>query len=468
MFLFSLLFQFGCAQPNLTSSDPPAVIPQPATVGTVFNNKSVDVDLTAWQVVNSATITIANRGTDSAVMPAVFVKGDAALNRESILSFIKSSGPLSDEQFALATWRFLKDHTQHYCVAGAPGDPGNFALDPLRLLNGYGEICCDQSAVVLSWLWASAGYPSRFGEMPFHTVAEIYYSGAWHLYDADEKVFYLKKDNKTVASLADIIADPSLVSRVADANGNDPSGINAQWLADQFAVAKPSYNNIQDPKESVWYLLPNQTFTLRSQNSTNEVFNGRPDDDALSPGTVTSGQFDLKLDFAQPDWDKLTNNQYGVTTLISGSDGFLTNTSSSLGPGYVVYHLSSPFPVFSLAVSGIVYREDSSARINASLLLDGMHWAPAFPMNAEVGTPTQATVDLTSAAAGQYSYWVMLELSGSAPYVARIGSVHITAEVQVAQILFPTLVPSAVNHLIFQDWSPALDTHDVNISVDVK
>ena len=49
--------------------------------------------------------------------------------------------------------------------------------------------------------------------MTFHTVPEIYYNNGWHLYDADHKVYYLAEDNKTVAILAEIIADPSLVAR---------------------------------------------------------------------------------------------------------------------------------------------------------------------------------------------------------------------------------------------------------------
>ncbi len=68
-------------------------------------------------------------------------------------------------------------------------------------------------------------------------VPEIYYNnGSGYPDDVDHKVYYLSKNNKTVASLAEIIADPSLVARVADANGNDPSGYPAALWAEQYAA----------------------------------------------------------------------------------------------------------------------------------------------------------------------------------------------------------------------------------------
>ena len=400
-------------------------------------------------------------------MPAVFVQAGSGLSRSSILSFIRAAGPLTDAQFALATWRFISQHNQHYCVAGAPCDLFGEAVDPMRLLHGYGFTCCEQATYILDWLWRGARYQARAASMTFHEVPEIYYDGAWHMYDADHKVFYLEKDNKTVASVADVIADPSLVSRAADANGNDPVGYSAQWMADQYAAAKPGYYYNTFSDETIYTLGSSQTFTLRSANATTNIFHGAfSGAEPLASDAVNSGQFDWELDFARPDWKELTSSSNGTGTLINGADTFLTNSSTS--PGDVTYHLSSPFPVFSLVVSGTVYLQDSSAAVNVYLMHDGSPWSTAFPMNAKAGTPIQTTADLTSAVAGQYSYFIKLQLSGSTPNMAQIGAVHIISEVQVAKMLFPHLVPGALNHLTYQDWSPATIPHDVEISVGVK
>jgi hypothetical protein len=172
------------------------------------------------------------------------------------------------------------------------------------------------------------------------------------------------------------------------------------------------------------------------------------------------------LDFARTDWRQFPVSLDGIGTFPGSTDVFITNVAAK--SGNIVYYISSPFPVFSLQVSGIVYRDNSAASVSAYFSNDGVHWSAAFPMNPEPDTPAQTTADLSPAAVGQYSYFVMLSLSGGAPDAARIAAVHITSEVQVAKILFPILVPGTINHLTYQDWSPALDQHDVKVSVTVQ
>jgi len=480
LFFFSLLLQFGCGHDPAV---PAVVSPAPVSLSGIAYSKNFDVDLTAWHLINSATIAISNRGSNSVIMPSVFIKGGPGLNRSSILSSIQTAGSLTDEQFALATWSFVSQHNQHYCSAGAPGDAFNDAEDPMRILHGYGFTCCDQSTDILVWIWRGAGYQARAARMAFHEVPEIYYHDAWHMYDADHKVYYLARDHTTVASVADIIADSSLVADTADVDGNDPVGYSAQWMAEQYAVATPAYDYSTFSEETTYSLRSSQSFTLRSENTTTSIFHGPSGDEPLGSDAVNSGQFDWQLDFARPDWKELSDSANGVGTLNSGTDTFLTNSNTS--PGYVIYHFSSPFPVFNLVVSGMVYRQDVTSAVNAYLLHDDSHWSTAFPMNPEVGNPVLTTADLTSAAVGQYSYFVMLRLSGSAPNAARIARVHIISEVQVAKMLFPNLVPGTINHLSYQNWIPLqrvssrggtervvpdapADTRDVEISVTVR
>src|SRR5579872_1404951 len=190
-------------QPGLTSSN------GSVTASSVPYEKNVDFDLSSSTSISpQATFTLSNQGNDAIVMPAMVVSGNSALNRSSILYPLQS---LKDEQFAMATWQFMVKNTQHYCEAGAPGDPNDLTIEPMRLLNGFGGMCCDQGTRVLNWLWQGAGYKARLVTMDFHTVPEIYYAGAWHMFDSDHMVYYLQLDNKTVASVADIIANPYLV-----------------------------------------------------------------------------------------------------------------------------------------------------------------------------------------------------------------------------------------------------------------
>lgn len=449
-----------------TPIKPPVSVPLSPPVRLSSYTSGVDFDLTGSASISSASISIVNNGASSLTMPAVFLNGDAGLNRSSVLDFIQKNGPLADQDFALAVWTFVTQHTTHYCIAGAPGDTNNFALEPMRLMHGFGFTCCDQSSRILAWLWQGAGYPSRVATMAFHTVPEIYYQGAWHMYDGDHRVYYLASDDKTVASLAQIIADPTLVSRVADSNGNDPVGYSADWMASQYAASIPSYQTIDYTRTGTYSLLPGQTFMLRSQNIFNNVFYGNiAGNPALQPSDVTSAQFDWGLDFANANWNVLAFSHDGLSTVSNGGSTYLTNSGSAAGT--VVYSLSSPFPLFSLTVSGLTYRADDTAAINAYFSTDGSKWSNAFPLNSDAGISATTSADLSVSALGQYSYYVKLEMSGSAN-AARIANVHITSDVQAANILFPKLLPGAVNHLTYQDWSPTGIDRNVSVSLAVQ
>jgi hypothetical protein len=427
--------------------------------------KSFDFDLSAYSTMPAASITISNQGTGSILLPAVFLEGDSALNRSSVLSSIQSAGALPDEEFALATWEFVTHHTVHYCYAGAPGDANDFALEPMRLLHGFGFACCDESSRILNWLWQAAGYPTRVAQMTFHTVPEIFYKGAWHMYDADHKVYYLEEDNRTVASVATVIANPSLVARTEDKNGNDPAGFPAKLMASLYATATPYYYSIDYKTAQTYSLQPGQSFTLQSKNSTTGIFHGGSGD-PLDSTAVSSGVFDWGLDFSQPNWYSLSSAQQGVSTSTSGANVFLTNTGADTG--FITYFLSSPFPVFTLRVTGLVYLADSGAAVNAYFSTDGSNWSTAFPLNGKVGGLVRTTADLSNAAQGQYSYYVKIELLGNEAHAAQIASPHITAVVQDSLFMFPKLVPGQVNHVTYQDWSPRADTRNVNVSLNLQ
>jgi hypothetical protein len=293
---------------------------------------ALDFDLSRVPNIDQARITIANHGDTPLVMPEVFLAGSPAMNRASILSWIQAQGALTDEQFASAAWTFVSQHFWHLCSAGNPAV--GEAFDPQRLLRGYGFACCNQVSRVLVWVWQGAGYPARLASMTnFHTVAEIYYQGAWHMYDPDHKVYYLARDNQTVIDVATAKADPYLVARTADANGKDPVGYSAQWMADQYAVAELSYWTPHYTSDTQYTLRPAESFTLNSENLFSDVLYqrlatsfGRP-----APYSATSGQYDWALDFSQPTWSTYASSINGVTTLVSGQRVFLTNTGSESG-----------------------------------------------------------------------------------------------------------------------------------------
>lgn len=450
----SLHLLVGCGS-NASRPSSPAM-----TANAAPFESSVLIDLSSSSSIDpNSVLTISNQGEQPLVMPAVVLQGDSALNRSSILYPRRG---LKNEEFALSTWQFVSAHSQHYCNAGAPGDPDDYSSEPMRLFDGFGMGCCEQRAFVLAWVWQGAGYQSRLVWMAFHEVPEIFYEGAWHMFDPDHDIYYLQLDNKTVASVADVIANPSLVARAADANGLDPLGFSAQWMADQYAVQVPQYLTIDYSAEQTYLLQPGQSLNLNYAQIV-PVFYGTVLQDFI-PNAAT-GRFDWNLDYSKPNWARLTSANTAVTTVNDGSSVFLTNSGPDTG--FAIYAFSSPFPLISLKVNGLVKLNTPDAAVNAYFSTDGSSWSTAFPLTATAGVPAQASADLSGVSAGQYIYFVKLALSGNAPQSSGIANVHFVSQFQDSMFLFPHLVPGQVNHLTYQDWSPSTVDHQVKVSLSV-
>lgn len=105
-------------------------------------------------------------------------------------------------------WRWFSDHVRHdhpLLEEPWPGDPG-------RYVSSVGGGLCDDNAVGLARLWAALGYHARVWQLADHVVPEVQWQGRWEMYDPDLDVYYLD-DNARVASVAEIVLDPSLVTQ---------------------------------------------------------------------------------------------------------------------------------------------------------------------------------------------------------------------------------------------------------------
>ncbi len=121
------------------------------------------------------------------------------------LSFIKEG--MTDEQKALAIWTTVVKfrHQEPPPIEFLTGDGGD-VHDPIKTFNvyGYGMCCCESSNICA--LARYTGLKARGWGITGHSVPEIFYNDAWHLYDAS-LICYFKKSDGSVAGVEDIIAD---------------------------------------------------------------------------------------------------------------------------------------------------------------------------------------------------------------------------------------------------------------------
>ncbi len=178
-------------------------------------------------------ITIENLGDIPVVNPRMTVNGlydwyDA----ESMATEI-TRGCKTDEEKALAIWSWVLYTTYQR----SPRDDS--AVNPVRAMNGYGYGICGHVAAWMKCLWTAAGLKARVQELWGHTVSEVFYDGAWHLLDGNVKVFYLDRDNPTIASLATLEHDKWLIERTIHPRdvpydpwfrGPDPPERNAEFV----------------------------------------------------------------------------------------------------------------------------------------------------------------------------------------------------------------------------------------------
>jgi len=131
---------------------------------------------------------------------------------------------------------FWCDHVTH-ADSDAPG-----GKEPLAILNFWGYALCGDTTAALTRLAASYGVPARKIPLNGHVAAEYFYDDAWHILDADQNVCYLRLDNRTLASAADLRADPLLARRTKVFGRHAPMDVNA-------AVFNTSLHEFIDPKE---------------------------------------------------------------------------------------------------------------------------------------------------------------------------------------------------------------------------
>ena len=148
-------------------------------------------------------------------------------------------GCATDEEKALAIWEWLLWRGYQR----APMDES--AINPVRAMNGYGYGICGHNAAWLKALCQAIGLQARVHELCGHTINEVFWDGKWHFLDSNVKVYYLGRDNKTLASLDELEKDPWLIERTIHPQdpwerGKDPPGRNEQFV-NYIVSAKDNY-----------------------------------------------------------------------------------------------------------------------------------------------------------------------------------------------------------------------------------
>jgi hypothetical protein len=143
-------------------------------------------------ILSVAFVSLLRADVDS---PKVLRKGqpDSSDLQALAAAIYEDAGARTDRQRAEAIWRFFLTDGRFvapgywYHIAGwAYEEPLGEVLDPIKLLNSYGFGLCYQIAPVLEAVWKAGGFEdARVWFLTGHTVAEVFYEGAYHYFDSD-------------------------------------------------------------------------------------------------------------------------------------------------------------------------------------------------------------------------------------------------------------------------------------------
>ena len=158
-----------------------------------------------WQP--NRSLLIENLGQTDVVNPRVIVGGRRNWGTLQDVAREATAGYTSDADRARAVWEFLRRRRFHACTWD------NECNDVVKVLNVYGYTLCGNEAHLINDLWKAAGLTPRRGYPVGHVVCEVFYDGDYHLLDSDEHVICLERDNRTIASCAEVVRDHDLIKR---------------------------------------------------------------------------------------------------------------------------------------------------------------------------------------------------------------------------------------------------------------
>ena len=334
------------------------------------------------------------------------------------------------------------------------------AIHPVRAMNGYGYGICGHTSAWMKCLLTAAGIKARVHELWGHTISEAYWDGAWHMLDANVKVFYPGRDNRTMASLADLERDKGLIER--NIHPRDPwvRRPEPKWRTDEFVryivTDKDNYEEeTYDREIAKGYTM---AMTLRPGEKLLRWWTprlGKSDrSDGPAPERYANGRLVWEPDLARVDIRPfLSVPQWGNVDTAPGSGkepairvADLQNKTYTR-PAVFTIPVSSAYPIVGGRLQATLVKQGSSERDLVSIFFGAPGWRPGdllhAPREARAGE-VDLTLDAPIRKDGvRYSYGIGFAISGNAdanpPTQSGVQSFRLTSDLQVSPHSVPAL-----------------------------
>lgn len=396
-----------------------------------------------WQP--NRSVLIENAGQTDVQNPWIVV-GDKR-NRRTIEDIVAEAtrGYTNAGDRARAVWEFQRRQRFHACTWDAECN------DPLKVLNVYGYTLCGNEAHVINDLWKAAGLTTRRGRPIGHVVCEVFYDGDFHLMDSDEHVICLKRDNRTIASCAEVVRDHDLVKRTHTYG----IGRREDRKTDEFSASLYVYegqrqgdfgNNTKHAMDLT--LRPGESLELRWDHVGKEYSGGTDPEEGqrLRDGlgslarwgptaydNLRNGKLRYRPDLSRP------SAQRGVERIDSAT--FDTHSAAikpidPRKPATVVWHFASPYVfVGGKASAAVTLGPNATAEWKHSA--DKETWKTIAAVSGPGRTMLTGSIDrlVSPRRRPAYRFWMQLVLAGN----AEAREVAFDNDVQTSVLSLPEL-----------------------------
>lgn len=356
--------------------------------------------------------------------------------------------------------------------------------DPIKLFNVYGYSQCDCASAAVAALARAAGLGARGRSLQGHSVAELFFGGGWHMFDAAYIDQFPEPDGR-LADVDDLVAAVTgWLSAHPDLAGNRAALLaemaDGSWRQGPALLAAcPYYTagglfpaHVQGWADTMSdYALPSPVtefgYTLgyrvdvqlrRGERLTRNWSNdGRhinddldlacasvkgvvgagdlvysPDYGDLAPGRVGSGVHEYQLPLAGGVYRGGALVADNLADAPAGDAGPLVRPADPSRPGVLVFAMPSSYVVLGGALT-LTARVGAGGHIDVALSRNhGLDWTPV----ASVGTAGTQTIDLTPFARRRYDYRLRVALVGAGTGLDALG---VRDTIQCSQRALPAL-----------------------------
>ncbi len=392
-------------------------------------------------------------GTVSAQVCNLKVVTDANPDYSDIGSMIHSitSNQPTDKEKCWAIWYWNKIGRRQTSPMQLHGLE---LADPIRQYNDYGFTMCSTVAGVNCAIWGAAGYRVKFVDIIAHTVCEVEYDGALHMYDSSLSAIYTQCDGKTVAAVDEIgavgscaasggKAEPGHIAKYHCLNSTSPNGFltgadTMRSVAEEYNCFNPNgikyrwyYNNWDLGHRYILNLRQGESYvrTYRKLGDAPEYFvpNESSGKDPEAPNVRYRIRGNGRRSFAPPlDANALAKAAHSMAGVRSVAPAGVAPAAAGK-PGEVVFKIEGANVIASTVIRATFQRRTAADAASVAVsTTNGLAWKEVWTAGPDaVGSDVAAEIPLVQEVSGAYEALVKVTLTGAAdPMNAQLKSIR--------------------------------------------